>query len=108
MLRTSEQRQNFSRNCIIKYNKLGHTQPHTTLCVSPGARAPAPAPELLERNWKFGIVTETSALGSENEKLKILGQGEIKTKANISANFISKQAKEKIEKIGGKLTLVKK
>ena len=70
LLRTSEQRQNFSRNCIIKYNKLGHTQPHTTLCVSPGARAPAPAPELLERNGKFGIVTETSALGSENEKLK--------------------------------------
>ena len=73
LLRTSEQRQNFSRNCIIKYNKLGHTQPHRrtqTLCVSPGARAAAPAPNLLERNGKFGIVTETSALGSENEKLK--------------------------------------
>ena len=41
------------------------------------------------------------------EKLKILGQGEIKAKINISTNFISKQAKEKIEKIGGKLTLVK-
>ena len=29
------------------------------------------------------------------------------TKANISTNYISKQAKDKIEKIGGKLTLVK-
>ena len=43
LLRTSEQRQNFSRNCIIKYNKLGHTQPdtaaHNSLCVpwSPGS-----------------------------------------------------------------------
>ena len=32
----------------------------------------------------------------------------VKNKLNITANFISKQAKEKIEKIGGKLTLLKK
>ena len=41
------------------------------------------------------------------QKLKILGQGEIKNKVNLSVNFVSKQAKEKIEKIGGKLTLIK-
>ena len=40
-------------------------------------------------------------------KLKILGKGEIKNKINLSVNFVSKQAKEKIEKIGGKLTLIK-
>ena len=32
---------------------------------------------------------------------------EIKNKINLSVNFVSKQAKEKIEKIGGKLTLIK-
>ena len=34
-------------------------------------------------------------------KLKILGSGDIKVKLKISANFISKQAKSKIEKAGG-------
>ena len=40
-------------------------------------------------------------------KLKILGMGEVKEKFNIEANFISKSAKQKIEKLGGKITLVK-
>ena len=34
-------------------------------------------------------------------KLKILGTGEIKDKVNIETDFISKSAKEKIEKSGG-------
>ena len=41
-------------------------------------------------------------------KLKILGSGEIKAKVNISANFISKGAKSKIEKAGGTLNILKK
>ena len=41
-------------------------------------------------------------------KLKILGDGDIKNKINISANFASKQAQEKIEKIGGILNILKK
>jgi large subunit ribosomal protein L15 len=41
-------------------------------------------------------------------KLKILGSGVIKEKIQITTNFISKQAKEKIEKIGGKLNILKK
>jgi large subunit ribosomal protein L15 len=40
-------------------------------------------------------------------KLKILGSGEIKDKLNIEVNFLSKAAKEKIEKSGGKITLIK-
>tara|TARA_B100001057_G_scaffold292785_1_gene292854 strand:- start:1897 stop:2346 length:450 start_codon:yes stop_codon:yes gene_type:complete len=46
-------------------------------------------------------------ISKKYEKLKILGNGEIKNKINLSVNFVSKQAKEKIEKIGGKLTLIK-
>tara|TARA_B100001094_G_C18132999_1_gene773365 strand:- start:1029 stop:1481 length:453 start_codon:yes stop_codon:yes gene_type:complete len=41
-------------------------------------------------------------------KLKILGTGDIKEKIEITANFVSKQAKEKIEKVGGKLNILKK
>ena len=41
-------------------------------------------------------------------KLKILGTGEIKTKLDITAHFASKQAKEKIEKAGGKINILKK
>ena len=41
-------------------------------------------------------------------KLKILGSGEIKSKLDVTANFISKQAKSKIEKAGGKLNIIKK
>ncbi len=41
-------------------------------------------------------------------KLKILGSGEIKNNIQITANFASKQAMQKIEKAGGKLNLLKK
>jgi large subunit ribosomal protein L15 len=41
-------------------------------------------------------------------KLKILGDGELKNKTNITANFASKQALAKIEKAGGTITILKK
>ena len=41
-------------------------------------------------------------------QLKILGTGELKDKMDITAHYASKQAKEKIEKIGGKLNILKK
>ena len=41
-------------------------------------------------------------------QLKILGTGELKTKIDITAHYASKQAKEKIEKAGGKLNISKK
>mgnify|MGYP001198228388 CR=1 FL=1 len=36
-----------------------------------------------------------------------MGTGDLKDKIDISANFISKQAKDKIEKTGGKLNIIK-
>ncbi len=48
--------------------------------------------KLLRKNYKI---------------LKILGKGEIKSKIEISANFFSKQAEEKIKKIGGKSNINK-
>ena len=40
-------------------------------------------------------------------KLKLLGDGEVKEKFDIEVNFISKSAKEKVEKLGGKITFIK-
>ena len=42
------------------------------------------------------------------KKLKILGTGEIKKNLEISAHFASKQALSKIEKAGGKISIIKK
>ena len=41
-------------------------------------------------------------------KLKILGDGDLKIKVNITANFASKQAMTKVEKIGGILKIIAK
>ena len=46
-------------------------------------------------------------INKKYSKLKILGSGELKNKVDISANYFSEQAKIKIEKLGGKLTVVK-
>ena len=40
-------------------------------------------------------------------KLKLLGSGDIKEKLDFELNSISKSAKEKVEKLGGKVTLKK-
>ena len=66
-----------------------------------------------QKKIKFDNSLDLKMLQTKNivskkyDKLKILGNGELKNKVNLSANFVSKQAKEKIEKVGGKLTLLK-
>ena len=40
-------------------------------------------------------------------KLKILGSGEIKKNIQITAHYASKQALQKIEKAGGKISIIK-
>jgi len=40
-------------------------------------------------------------------ELKVLGSGELTSKLDIEVNSISKSAKAKIEKLGGKVTLIK-
>ena len=61
----------------------------------------------LDNNLDLKTLQSKKIISKKYEKLKILGNGEIKNKVNLSVNFVSKQAKEKIEKIGGKLTLIK-
>ena len=54
------------------------------------------------------ILKEKKLINKKYSKLKILGTGEIKKNIEISAHFASKQASEKIDKAGGKLSIVKK
>ena len=53
------------------------------------------------------ILKEKRLINKKFLKLKILGTGEIKNKIIISAHFASKQALSKIEKAGGKISIVK-
>ena len=46
-------------------------------------------------------------INKKYNKLKVLGKGDIKEKFDIEVNFISNSAKSKIEKSGGKVTLLK-
>jgi|TARA_B110000881_G_scaffold206911_1_gene210644 large subunit ribosomal protein L15 len=54
------------------------------------------------------ILKDKKIVSKKYNKLKILGSGEIKSKVNITANYFSKQAQAKIEKAGGKLSILKK
>ncbi len=62
----------------------------------------------LKNNLDLKILKEKKLINKKYSKLKILGTGDLKEKVDISAHYFSKQAKEKIEKAGGKLTVVKK
>ncbi len=53
------------------------------------------------------ILIKKNILNKSYNKIKILGSWNITTKLDVEANFSSKSAKDKIEKIGGKL-LIKK
>ena len=49
---------------------------------------------------------KSKLINKKYKKLKLLGPGDLKDKLNIEVNSISKSAKEKIEKLGGKVTLI--
>ena len=67
-----------------------------------------------KKNSTIKNILDLKTLQSNNlinkkySKLKILGTGELKKNIDISAHYTSKQALQKIEKAGGKLSIVKK
>ena len=63
----------------------------------------------ISPNGKLNLSTlqKSQLVNKKYSKLKLLGSGDIKEKFDIEANFISKSAKEKIEKLGGKVILIK-
>ena len=62
----------------------------------------------IKGNLDLKTLKEKNLINKKFKKLKILGTGEIKKNIEISAHFASKQALSKIEKAGGKISIVKK
>ena len=62
----------------------------------------------IKSSLDLKILKEKNLVNKKYSKLKILGAGEIKKNIEISAHFVSKQALAKIEKAGGKISLIKK
>jgi len=55
----------------------------------------------------LSLLQKHNQINKKFKKIKLLGTGDIKNKYDFEVNFISNSAKDKIEKIGGKVTLVK-
>ena len=63
----------------------------------------------IDLNSQINIETlkKSKIINSTSNKIKILGSGDINVKINLNIDFISKSAKEKLEKAGGVVTLKK-
>ena len=63
----------------------------------------------ISLNTKINLqnLQKSNLINNKYKKLKLLGSGDIKEKFDFEVDFISKSAKEKIEKSGGKVTLIK-
>ena len=62
----------------------------------------------IKNNLDLKILKEKKLINKKFIKLKILGTGEIKKNIEISAHYASKNALSKIEKAGGKISIIKK
>ncbi len=56
----------------------------------------------------INLLKKTKIINKSSNKVKILGKGEIKSKINLNVDFVSKSAKEKLEKIGATISLKQK
>ncbi|MDC0231699.1 50S ribosomal protein L15 [Pelagibacteraceae bacterium] len=70
--------------------------------------------EIIKKNTSFSKdkinlsnLQKLKLINKKYKKLKLLGSNDFKEKLNIEVNAISKSAKEKIEKAGGTVTLIK-
>ena len=63
----------------------------------------------LDVNSQINIETlkKAKVINNTSNKIKILGSGDINVKINLNIDFISKSAKEKLEKAGGVVSLKK-
>ena len=62
---------------------------------------------ILNTKLNLSTLQKINLVNKKYKKLKILGSGDIKEKFDIEANFVSNSAKQKIEKSGGKVSLIK-
>ena len=61
----------------------------------------------IKSNLDLKTLIQKKLINKKFKKLKILGTGEIKNNIDITANFASKQASDKIKKAGGKISIIK-
>ena len=55
----------------------------------------------------INVLKKLNLIDKNYKKIKILGNGELKNKIDLHADFISKSAKDKLEKAGGIISLKK-
>ena len=61
----------------------------------------------IKSNLDLKTLIQKKLINKKFKKLKILGTGEIKNNIDITTNFASKQASDKIKKAGGKISIIK-
>ena len=64
--------------------------------------------DMLNNKINLSNLQKSKLISKKYKKLKLLGSGDLKNKLNVEVNSISKSAKEKVEKLGGKVTLINK
>lgn len=62
---------------------------------------------IINEKINLSALQKFKLVSKKYKKLKLLGSGEIKNKFQIETHFVSNSAKEKIEKFGGKVILIK-
>ena len=62
---------------------------------------------ILNNKINLSNLQKFKFINNKYNKLKLLGSGDIKEKFDAEVNFISSSAKDKIEKLGGKVSLIK-
>jgi large subunit ribosomal protein L15 len=66
--------------------------------------------DLVEKHGLTEVTVENlraNKIFSKNDLIKVLGNGELKTKVNVSVHAISESAKAKIEALGGTVNIIK-
>ena len=63
--------------------------------------------DIIKNKINLLNLQKSKIINKKYKKLKLLGIGDLKQKLDIEVNSISRSAKEKIEKLGGKVTLIK-
>ena len=62
---------------------------------------------LPENKITLSSLIKSKSIKKKYKKIRLISSGNLKSKIDVEVNFISKSAKEKIEKLGGKVTLIK-
>ena len=63
---------------------------------------------LPENTLNLEFLQKSKLISKKYKKIKLLGSGDVKSKFDVEVNYISNSAKKKIEKLGGKVSLISK